>query len=121
MMLRCFSAVTAVLAVAQALPTVAQEPITVTFGGDVFDVTGAGTLDLGDLDAVLKPFRRGFKDERDPLGLDVTVDAAGAVVACRADATDRRNLAAQAVCAHVLRTGRFRPFPLLELDFTRAT
>lgn len=53
-MLRRVSSVVAVLALAQALPAASQE---IDFGGDVFDVTAADMLDVGNLGALMKPFR----------------------------------------------------------------
>lgn len=109
------------LALMQAVPTAAQDRAEAAFGGDFFDVTGAGVLDLGGLDDVLTPFRRHFAKGGEPLGVEVTVDADGAVQDCRIDAAPQLSTAGKAVCEHALRVGRFRQYPLLVLDYTRAT
>jgi len=121
MMLRGASGAAAVLALVQAVPSAAQDRTEVIFGGDVFDVTGAGVLDLGILDDALMPYRRVFDQGRERLGVDVTIDAAGTVQDCRFDANEKLALAGKALCAQALRVGRFQPYPGLALDYTRAT
>lgn len=111
----------AAFALVQTVSTAAQDRAELTFGGDVFDVTGAGVLDLGILDEVLTPFRRHFAQGREPLGVEVTIDADGAVQDCRIEAAPQLATAGQALCEHALRVGRFRPYPLLVLEYTRAT
>ncbi len=115
------SGAAAVLALVQAVPSAAQDRAEVIFGGDVFDVTGAGVLDLGILDDALMPFRRAFDQGRERLGVEVTIDAAGTVQDCRFDANEKLAPAGKALCAQALRVGRFRPYPRLVLDYTRAT
>lgn len=109
------------IALAFALPMTAQDQLEITFAGDMYDVTGAGTLELGDIDAVLTPYRREFRDGREALGLDVTVDVAGAVQECRADASEQFSGAGLALCEHALKIGRFRAYPFLALDYQQAT
>jgi len=121
MTLRGASGVAAVLALVQAMPATAQGQAEVIFGGEVFDVTGAGVLDLGILDDTLMPFRRAFDQGRERLGVDVTVDAEGTVLDCRFDAIEKLAPAGKALCAQALRAGRFRPYQGLVLDYTRAT
>ena len=93
----------------------------VLFDGGTFDVTGAGLLDLGDIDEVLGPFRRDFGDGLDGLPLELTVDAAGAVISCSAQGAPRLEPAGQALCAHAVANGRFTKTPMLVLDYTLAT
>lgn len=112
--------VASALAFCAAIPLAAQETGEVTFGGEVFDVTGAGTLDLGDLDAVLKPFRRQFENWTDDVKLELVIDADGAVLDCRSIADEPRVKAGAALCAHAQAVGRFRKDPWLSLDYTRA-
>jgi len=111
----------AVLAFVQAMPAAAQDRAEVIFGGDVFDVTGAGVLDLGILDEALMPFRRAFDQGRERLGVELTIDAAGSVQDCRFDANEKLAPAGKALCAQALRVGRFKPHPGLVLDYTSAT
>lgn len=111
----------AALALLQATPPPAQDRTEVTFGGDVFDVTGAGVLDLGILDDALTPFRRHFAKGREPLGVEVIIDADGAVQDCRIEAAPQLAAAGKALCDQALRVGRFRQYPLLVLDYTSAT
>lgn len=111
----------AALALLSGLPLAAQDRAEVVFGGDVFDVTGAGVLDLGNLDDVLMPFRRVFGQGRERLGVEVSIDAAGVVQDCRFDPDDKLAPSGKALCAEALRMGRFRQFPGLVLDYTRAT
>jgi hypothetical protein len=59
------------------VPIAVQDRAEVTFGGDEFDVTGAGVLDLGILDDVLSPFRRHFAKGGEPLGVEVLVTGRG--------------------------------------------
>lgn len=93
----------------------------IEFGGAVFDVTGAGSLQLGDIDAVLEPFRRDFRAGMEVIELDLTIDGAGTVVTCRNDGAPSLAAAGQALCAQALVEGRFTPFPWLALDYTQAT
>jgi hypothetical protein len=104
-----------------AAPAFAQDWAEITFGGDVFDVTGAGELDVGIIDDVLKPYRRAFIPGAGPLKFEVTIDASGAVQDCRFEAKSTLEPAGKSLCAQALRVGRFRQDPLLELDYTRAT
>jgi hypothetical protein len=99
----------------------AQDGTEVTFGSDVFDVTGAGNLHLGNIDIVLTPYRRAFTQGSGRLAAAVTIDAQGAVTACRFQAETALSEAGEAFCAHTLGTGRFRQDPLLELDYSLAT
>ena len=115
------STLAAVLACVQATPAAAQDQAEIIFGGDVFDVTGAGVLDLGILDDALMPFRRAFDQGRERLGVELTIDATGTVQDCRFDANEKLALAGKALCAQALRAGRFQPYPGLVLDYTRAT
>ena len=103
------------------MPSAAQEPNGLVFVGTLFDVTGAGTLDLGDIDTVLQPFVQDFNNGREPLGVEVTVDQDGTVVDCRTKAAPSMAQGGAALCAQALKAGRFRRFPLLVLDYTRAT
>ncbi|MFC3101152.1 hypothetical protein [Altererythrobacter lauratis] len=96
-------------------------PPSLLFTEDRFDVTGAGLLDLGNLDAVLSPFASNFGDGLDGLPLELTVDATGAVTACTAGCSSLLEAAGQALCAHALAHGRFVQNPLLALDYTAAT
>ncbi|MFC3097539.1 energy transducer TonB [Alteraurantiacibacter palmitatis] len=96
-------------------------PQSLLFVQDLFDVTGAGALDLGELDTVLAPFRRDFDDGLERLPLELTVDAAGKVIGCAVHGPPRLALAGQALCAHALANGRFAPNPVLVLDYTAAT
>jgi hypothetical protein len=111
----------AALALLAGTPAVSQEMPGLTFGGTLFDVTGAGTLELGDLDEVLQPFVRDFQKGRERLAVEVTVDREGTVIDCRAKAASILTEAGHAVCAHALKAGRFRQYPQLALDYTRAT
>ncbi|GAA0767173.1 hypothetical protein FHS52_001721 [Erythromicrobium ramosum] len=121
MTLRSASPLAAVLACVQAMPAVAQDQAEIIFGGDVFDVTGAGVLDLSILDGALMPFRRAFDQGRERLGLELTIDAAGTVQDCRFDANEKLAPAGKALCTQALRVGRFQPYPGLVLDYTSAT
>lgn len=118
---RAYVGAAAALVLFQATPSAAQDRAEVMFGGEVFDVTGAGELDLGILDDALTPFRRHFAQRREPLGVEVTIDADGAVQDCRIEAAPRLAAAGKALCEQALRVGRFRQHPLLVLDYTRAT
>lgn len=109
------------IALMQAVPAAAQEWSPITFGGDVFDVTGAGELDLGLIDDAIAPFRGAFNQGRKRLSGEVTVESSGAVVDCRFEANAALERAGKALCAQALRLGRFRQHPLLDLDYTRAT
>lgn len=105
-----------------ANPLAAQEREPITFAGDVFDVTGAGELDLGDIDPILLPYLTIFRTRpiMAKLELDVTVDAAGAVSDCRATVSDGLAEAGAALCVHARAVGRFRAKPWLTLDYTQA-
>jgi len=109
------------LALLQAVPIAVQDRAEVTFGGDEFDVTGAGVLDLGILDDVFSPFRRHFAKGGEPLGVEVTIDADGAVQDCKIEAAPQLAATGKALYDQALRVGRFRQYPLLVLDYTRAT
>lgn len=98
-----------------------RERPTVEFSGDVFDVTGAGLLELGDFDAVLSPFHRDFAKGEARLDVEVTIDRSGAVIACQAGGDDRVSAAGQALCTHALAKARFEQFSLLDLDYNKAT
>jgi hypothetical protein len=102
------------------LPPVPSWP-TVVFEGATFDVTGAGQIDLGDLDTVLGQFRRDFRNGEERMPLEFTVDAIGAIIGCEAQGGPRLELAGQTLCAHALANGRFTQNPLLVLDYTQAT
>ena len=113
----------AALALTAATPLAAQqsrEPI--IFADDVFDVTGAGELDLGDIDHVLVPYFRIFRARpfSAKIELDLTVDAAGGVVDCRAMPDEGLAEAGAAICAHAMTAGRFRAYPHLALNYARA-
>lgn len=101
-------------------PPIAIEPI--VFAGDVFDVTGAGELDLGDIDPVLAPYFRIFRERplTAEIELDLIVDAAGIVVNCRSTPDEGLAEAGAALCAHAKAVGRFRTHPYMVLDYTRA-
>lgn len=101
-------------------PPLPQSP-PLEFAGSTFDVTGAGVLELGDLDAVLTPFRARFANGQATLAVEVTVDPAGAVTDCSTQGPDRLDRAGQALCAHALAHGRFMQNPILLLDYTAAT
>lgn len=114
----------AALALTAAAPLAAQsarEPI--TFAGDVFDLTGAGTVDLGDIDPILLPHIKDFEARpiMTEIELDLTVDPAGAVVDCRAEASTGLVEAGASLCRQALAVGRFRVDPFLKLDYTRAS
>lgn len=111
----------AALALLAGAPAASQEQPGLTFAGTLFDVTGAGTLDLGDIDTVLQPFVGDFQKGRESLGVEVTVARDGTVLDCRTKASPVLAEAGDALCAHALRAGRFRQFPGLVLDYTRAT
>ncbi len=106
---------------ALSAPSAAQERPVIHFGGAVYDVTGAGRLDLGDIDAVLLPFVRNFRDGAERLDIEVTVDRNGSVIACRSEGSSKVKTAGNALCAHALAEGRFEPFPKLVLDYTQAS
>lgn len=105
----------------QAVPGVGQEWSELTFGGEVFDVTGAGELDLGIIDDALSPYRGAFSRGRQRLIGEVTIDSSGAVLGCRFEASAALEAAGNALCAQALRQGQFRQDPLLELDYSRAS
>lgn len=88
---------------------------------DRFDVTGAGLLDLGDIDEVLGPFRDDFGDGLEGLPIELTVDAAGAVIHCTAQVAPAMDQARRAFCDHALANGRFVQNRLLVLEYTSAT
>ena len=113
----CLSA----LALVCAAPAWGQQQPGLTFAGTLYDVTGACTLDLGDIEPVLQPFERDFRQGRDALGVEVTVDRGGAVIGCRTKASPALAKAGEAICAHALKTGRFRQYPRLVLDYAEAT
>ncbi|RNJ63255.1 MAG: hypothetical protein EDM03_02205 [Porphyrobacter sp. IPPAS B-1204] len=100
----------------------AQEKGPITFAGDVFDVTGAGVLDLGDIDPVLLPYLDVFRARplRAKIELDVTVDAAGTVLDCRAKTGEGLAEAGGKLCSHAQAVGRFAAFPFLRLDYAQA-
>lgn len=110
-----------VLALLHAIPGAAQDWAEITFGNEVFDVTGAGELDLGIIDDALGPYQRVFGGGRERLGVEVTIDPSGAVQDCRFEARAALEPAGKALCAQALRLGRFRQDPFLELYYTRAT
>lgn len=114
-------ALAAALAAAQAAPGAAADWSEITFGPEAHDVTGAGELDLGIIDDVLKAHRRAFAKGRERLKVAVTVDAGGAVLDCRYEGADDLQAAGKALCEHALQAGRFRRDPLLDLDYARAT
>lgn len=109
-------------AVLMAGPALAQEADPLVLAGDRFDVTGAGTLEPGDVDAVLQPFHDPARNlYLGTINLELVVDRAGAVTECsNADGTPLAE-AALALCDHLRAKGRFTLDPLLVLDFTRAT
>lgn len=104
-----------------SVPSAAQDQSAIHFAGAVYDVTGAGRLDLDDINAVLQPFVRNFRDGAEQLGVEVTVDRNGAVVACRSEGSSKVTAAGNALCAHALAEGRFEQFPKLVLDYTHAS
>lgn len=105
-----------------ATTAVAQDPPAPDAPVPLIDVTGAGTLDLGDLDDVLKPHRRAFKKGKEALRFTLTVDAAGVVSACESDAaTGLLAKAAEALCAHAKTKGRFRRSNYIALTYDQAT
>lgn len=120
MRLRSIVWAAALLGCLLVLPAAAQDRPTITFDDEVFDVTGAGTLDLGDIDAVLKPYRRDFGRGKDGLELVFTVDRTGAVIDCRSDGPAMLVSAGQALCAHARSQGRFKQLPQLDLDYAQA-
>lgn len=103
-----------------ALPAAAEPLPDIVLGGEVHDVTGAGVLDLGNVQEVLRPFWRDFAKGAETLAIEVTVDADGVVQDCRADQPMRLAAAGEAVCAEARRAGRFRRFDVIQLDYTRA-
>jgi TonB family protein len=112
------------LALTAAAPLAAQQaPEPIIFAGDVFDVTGAGTLDLGDIDPLLMPHIAEFEARpiMTEIELDLTVDRAGTVLDCRAAASDGLAEAGEKLCVHAKAVGRFRADPFLQLDYTRAS
>lgn len=115
-----FAAALALTAAAPIAAQQAREPI--TFAGDVFDVTGAGTLDLGNIDPILLPHIKDFEARpiMTEIELDLTVDPAGTVLDCRAAASDGLAEAGEKLCVHARAVGRFRADPFLKLDYTRA-
>lgn len=110
----------AIAALAAGCQIAAQEPREVIFEGETFDVTGAGVLDLGILDDALMPHRSAFRQGRERLGVDLTIGADGVVEGCRFDAISSLQAAGRALCQQALRLGRFRQYPGLVLDYTRA-
>lgn len=113
----------AALVLTAAAPLAAQQPREpITFAGDVFDVTGAGTLDLGDIDPILLPYFEAFRAEpiRNEIELDLTIDPAGTVVDCRATVKGTLAEAGEKLCVHAKAVGRFRADPFLKLGYTRA-
>lgn len=115
-------ALTAGAALIGAGPAAAQESEPLVLAGDVFDVTGAGTFEAGDLDAVLQPYHDPSRDLYvGTLELDLAIDRSGMVGGCRnADSTPLAD-AALAMCNHLQANGRFTVDPLLVLDFAKAT
>lgn len=109
-----------VLACAGSLAAQQAEPV--VFGGAVFDVTGAGTFDAGNLDGVLRPFETGpggVVPER--LEFELVIDPSGAVQGCRNAEGEALGAAGRASCDHLMAHGRFTVDPLLVLDFATAT
>lgn len=111
----------AALALLAGVPAMSQQTPGLTFGGTLFDVTGAGTLDLGSIDSVLQPFAKDFQQGREQLWVEVTVDRDGAVLDCRTKASPIMAKAGEALCAHASKVGRFRQYPQIVLDYTKAT
>lgn len=114
------SAAFAALALIATSPARAQTGEPLVFQGDAFDLTGAGTFELPELDSVLKPFRRVFRDGRS-IALELVVDPAGTVQDCRMASGAALSRAGRALCAHARTSGRFRLIPLMVLDHTRGT
>ena len=116
------TSVAAAFALMGSGPAAAQGSEPLVFGGEVFDVTGAGELDLGDIDPVLMPFFRVFRTRPFAMEveLDLTVDPAGIVVDCSATPDEGLAEAGTAICAHAKAAGRFRANPYLALDYMRA-
>ncbi len=111
----------ALACVSLSVPSAAQDRPEIHFGGAVYDVTGAGRLDLGDINAVLLPFFRNFGDGAARLDVEVTVDRSGSVIACRSEGSSEVTDAGNALCDHALAEGQFEPFQKLVLDFTQAS
>lgn len=113
---RAFALALAVLAVpAKAQDRPANEPVQTPS-----DVTGAGTLDLGDLDPVLRDHRRALAGVDGRLPLVLRIDRSGAVVGCKASDASLPEIS-EAICAHALGEGRFTPLAFLALDYREAT
>lgn len=107
---------------AQVLPPPPPPPLPgVVFEGTTFDVTGAGVLDLGDLDVLLGPFRRAFDNGRQSLAVELTLDPAGAVVACSTQGAQRLDEAGNALCARALAHGRFTRADFIVIRYEQAT
>lgn len=111
----------AALALALGGPVTAEDSKPLVFGGEVFDVTGAGPLDLGDLDAVLEPLLGSAGESFSGFPVTLEVDAAGKVIGCQAEATGALADAGAALCEHARQFGHLRRLSLYELDYTRAT
>lgn len=112
----------AILALTNGGVLAAQEREPITFAGDVFDVTGAGVLELGDVDPVLAPYVKIFRDQpiMAKLTLEATVDPASMVIDCRTTTSEGLAEAGRQLCIHAKAKGRFRAFAFLKLDYARA-
>lgn len=100
---------------AQAQEHPASEP-----GQTPFDLTGAGSLVLGDIDAVLRPHRRALDRAEGRLPLKLTIANTGAVIGCKGG-DGSLSAVSDAICAHAIRDGRFERSPIFTLDYSEAT
>jgi hypothetical protein len=95
------------LALVGAAPLAAQSREPIVFAGEVFDVTGAGERDLGEIDPVLGPYRKTFRARPFMAGiaLALMVDAEGNVAGCEAKPSEGLAKAGAAICAHAKAAG----------------
>lgn len=103
----------ALAAACLASPLLAQEPPR--------DLTGAGTLELGDIDAVLGPHRRAFDQSDGRLALKLIIEKGGAVVGCENEVGASLSAAGEALCDHARAQGRFDQLSYLALHYQQAT
>ena len=100
-------------AVAQESTAEAAEPL--------IDLTGAGVLDLGDLEVPLRPHRRALERADGRLPLRLRIAANGAMIGCESLAEASLAEATEAVCQQAMRQGSFKSHAFLALDYTEAT